>query len=264
MTTSKGERYEARSVISNVDATLTLDMVAGARPSLRVRRKVPRLRPSLGAVCVFVATKADLPALGLTDANIWHYGVTDTEEGYRAVLDGRLPDRPMFFLSVPTLKDPDSQRAPKGQHTLELITFVPSGLFKPWFDKPLRKRGDAYESIKAEVTDRVLEGAERYIAGLRKQAVLVESGTPATVWTFVKGREGGIYGPEHTPDQTFLRRVPTSIGVPGLYLAGASVFGCGVLACMMSGVTAARACDKHLSRRSPRADQGARPVADPS
>jgi phytoene dehydrogenase-like protein len=246
--TRDGASYRSRSVVSNADATLTLEMLEGRRPGRRLSRKIAGLRPSLGALCVFAATDLDLPSMGLSDANVWHYGVADVEEGYRAVLAGRLPDQPMFFLSVPTLKDPASGRAPKGQHTLELVTFVPSALFRPWFDAPLRKRGDTYEAIKADVTERILEGAERYVPGLRSSARMIESGTPATVWTFVKGRDGGIYGPEHTPDQTFLRRVPTRIGVPGLYLAGASVLGCGVLACMMSGVAAAKECDKHLAR----------------
>ena len=248
--TARGGRFEARSVISNADVVNTVDMLDGARPSRKVRRKVKDLRPSLGAFCVFVGTDLDLRATGLSDANVWHYGCDDIEEGYAAAFDGRISEHPFFFLTAPSLKDPDTVRAPEGHHTLEMITFVPSGPFKPWFDKPAMRRGPAYEAVKEEVASHLLKAAERYVPGLRDHVVIQESSTPATVWHFVRGREGGIYGPEHSPDQSIPRRIPTAIGIPGLYLAGASVLGAGVLPCMSSGAMAARRCKHHLRSTS--------------
>ncbi len=249
--TAKGERYQSRAVISNADAALTVDMLDGARPNLRTRRKVDKIRPSLGSFCVFLGTDIDVAAAGITDANIWHYG-GDIESGYQTIYDGRIPDEPFFFLTAPTLKDPETVRAPAGHHTIELITFVPSDLFKPWFDSPPMKRGPAYDAIKAEITAKVLAGAERYIPGLGDHLIVEESGTPATVWHYVRGVDGGIYGPEATPDQSPPRRFGTSIGIPGLFLAGASIFGAGIMPCLMSGAVAGRACSRHL-------DQGANP-----
>ncbi len=239
--TAKGERFESRTVISNVDAKLTVDMIDGARPNFRTRRKVASLRPSLGSFCVFLGTDLDLQAAGLDDANIWHYGTNDLEDAYRSVFEGRTDERPFFFLTAPTLKDPETVRAPAGHHTLELITFVPSELFKPWWDKPVMRRGGDYERIKNEITDRLIAGAERHVPGLSDHITIRESATPATVWHFVRGREGGIYGPEHSPDQSLWRRLSTKIGIPGLYLTGASVLGAGIHTCMVSGVLAAKA-----------------------
>lgn len=248
--TDRGDRFESRSVVSNADVKHTVEMIHGKKPGLFTRRKAKRVRPSLGSFCVYVATDLDLARAGITDANIWHYGTNDIERSYEEVSHGKIPDQPFFFLTSPTFKDPDTERAPDGHHVVELITFVPTGPFKPWFDKPVMKRGPAYTAVKEEIADRVLEGAERYVPGLRDHIVLKESATPATVWHFVRGREGGIYGPEHTPDQTTFRRFTTSIGIPGLYLSGAAVLGAGILPCLVSGVMAARACRKHIERTS--------------
>jgi phytoene dehydrogenase-like protein len=226
-------------------------MLVGARPNLRTRRKVARLRPSLGSFCVFLGTDLDVAAAGVTDANIWHYG-GDVEAGYRAIYDHRLPDEPSFFLTAPTLKDPETPRAPAGHHTIELISFVPTEMWKPWFHLPAKKRGPAYAALKREVADKLLAAAERYLPGLRDHILVEESGTPATVWHYVRGREGGIYGPENAPDQSPPRRFTTGIGVPGLFLAGASVFGCGVLPCLMSGAVAGRACTRYLDQPTAR------------
>ncbi len=245
--TNRDERFEARSVVSNVDATHTMEMLDGAKPGFLVGRRAKRFRPSLGSFCLFVGTDLDPAKFGLSDANVWHYGSNDLEAGYRPAYNNRFNENPFFFLTVPTLKDPETKRAPKGHHTVELITFVPSGPFKPWFDKPAMKRGPAYQALKDELTETLLRSAEIYMPGLRDHVKVMEAATPATVWHFVRGREGGIYGPEHSPDQMFHRRLTPSTGIDGLYLTGSSVLGAGILTCMTSGVLAAGMCRKHLS-----------------
>jgi len=246
LTTSRDERFTATAVVSNMDAVPTFEMLEGARPNVFVRRKVERMKPSLGSFCVFAATDMDVAAAGMTDANVWHYGTSDIDRGYETILDGRMPEDPFYFLTVPTLKDPDSKRAPDGQHTVEIVSFVPTGLFKPFFDRPTKRRGAAYEALKQELTELFLDRAETYLPGLKDHTLYTEAATPATVWSYVRGRDGGIYGPDHTPDQVLLGRFPTEPGVPGLSLAGASGLGCGVMTCMASGMLAANAAKKHL------------------
>lgn len=246
-----GASYRARSVISNVDVKMTADMLRGARPNLSTRRKLAHVEPSLGTFCVFAATDLDIASAGITDSNIWHYDSIDIEAGYAAVMRGEMPERPFFFLTAPSLKDPDSYKAPEGHHTVELLTFAPSSMFKPWWDQPTMKRAPEYRALKDQISENLLARAERYIPGLRDHLILTESATPATVWHFVRGREGGIYGPALTPEQSLFRRVSPTIGIPGLHLCGASVFGAGVLSCLLSGVVAARSCGQFLDDSKP-------------
>ena len=248
--TAKGDRFESRSVVSNVDATHTVEMIEGAKPSRSVRRKAERFRPSMGAFCVFLGTDIDLTKTEVTDSNIWHYGRNDIDAGYADAFDGKLAEAPFFFLTAPTLKDPETVRAPKGHHTLEMITFVPAGPFKPWFDKPAMKRGEVYDALKNEYAEKLIDGAELYVPGLRDHITVKSVSTPATVWTYVRGRDGGIYGPEHSADQMLLNRLTSKSGIPGLYFAGASVIGAGVQTCLLSGLMAGRACAKHLQKKA--------------
>lgn len=234
-----GEQFRARSVVSNVDAADTVRMIEGVKLPAALVKRAASIRPSLGSVCVFVGTDLDLAAAGMTDANIWHYGQTDIDAMYLPLFEGRLPEHSAFFLSAPTSKDPESTgRAPAGKHTLEIVSFAPTAPFRSHFEEPVMRRADSYQRLKQELTERLLTGAERYIPGLRDHIEVIEAATPATVWSYVRGREGGIYGPEHTPDQVGTRRFKTNTGLPGLYLAGASVFGCGVYPCLLSGLAA--------------------------
>ena len=252
VTTAKGDRHEARVVVSNADVKHTVEMLEGARPNWWTRRKVADLKPSLGSFCLFIGTDMDLAAAGLDDSNIWHYGSHDIERGYAPAFQGRMPtESPFFFLTAPTLKDPDTVRTPDRHHTVELITFVPTEPFRKWFDDPTMKRGDEYNALKADFADKLLGAAERYMPGIRDHIIIQEAATPATVWSFVRGREGGIYGPEHSPEQSFPRRIFPSIGVPGLFQSGASVLGAGIMTCLMSGVMAGDQAQKYLAKSRP-------------
>lgn len=233
--------FPARKVISDIDAVDTFAMVEGAEPDADTRRKARAFRPSLGSVCVFVGTDLDPAAAGLGDSNLWHYGNPDIDALYAPLFEGSYPEEPSFFLTCPTLKDPSGHLAPAGRHSVEIVSFGPSAPFRPHFDEPVMRRAAAYQEMKQRITERLLEGAERYLPGLRARAEVVEAATPATVWTYVRGRDGGIYGPEHSPDQVGLRRFRTRTGLPDLFLAGASVLGGGVYPCLLSGVMAGKA-----------------------
>jgi phytoene dehydrogenase-like protein len=234
------EEIEAGTVVSNIDAAQTVALLDGLTPNARTKRQ---LRPSLGTLCVFLGLDTDDIPVGA--GNIWHYGRNDLDEVYAPLYRGEIPDYSAYFLSSPTKKG--AMDAPPGQSTLELISFLPSQPFREWWEKPALKRGPAYQAMKRELADRLVNDAERYVPGLKGHIKVTEIGTPATVWHYVRGRDGGIYGPEQSPDQAGPFRMWPTTGVPGLYLCGASVLGGGVFPCMLSGRIAARLA---MSRKS--------------
>ncbi len=257
---ARGQRFSARSVVSNVDIVHTLGLLRGCRASRRTRRKVRELRPSLSCFSVFLATDLDLPGCGMTDANLWHYGDRDIDAIYQRIEAGTSDGTEFFLITSPTLKDPDSGRSHAGEYTLEVLTFAAPGHYERWLDAPTMKRGGDYLEMKERIADRFIGAAERYIPGLGGRLLHKESATPATVWSYVRSRASGIYGPEHSPDQFGLGRFLPSVGIPGLYLAGASVFGCGISLCLKSGLMAADFAERHLRKARP-----ARvPVGEPS
>lgn len=235
-----GATYRGRTVISNIDAADTLPMIRGAEPGRIFRTRAQRSRPSLGSVCVFLGTDIDLRGNSkMTDANIWHYGNDNIDATYAEVEAGRFPKDPFFFLTAPTLKDPSGSKAPAGRHTLEIITMAHLAPFQKWTDLKTMRRGSDYEELKNELGDRLIEAVEKnYVPNLRQHITVKEVATPATNVSFVRARQGGIYGPELTPDQATLRRFFPFTGIPGLFLAGSSILGGGIMPCTMSGMMA--------------------------
>jgi phytoene dehydrogenase-like protein len=257
--TEQGGEYTARAVISNADPAITLGKLANPQiVPLGMRDKARVLRPSMAAFYVFAGTDLDLPAVGMTDANIQQYESYDLNQIYASLDAATLQERaPYCFITSPSVKDPrgndarvdDPQggHAPEGHHTVEIMTCASYEGFERWADLPPLKRGPEYEALKAKMGRTLIAAAERHIPGLSQHLEVVEYGTPLSNAYWVNAVRGGMYGPEETPDQMGQGRFyDFTSGVEGLYIAGAGTLGGGITACMDSGIGAAGKATDYL------------------
>jgi len=250
--TDSGETYTARAVISNADPVITLgEMVNPQIVPSKIQEKVKLLRPSIGAFYAFIGTDLDLPSAGITDANIYHYSDFDVNKIYDAVNAPMLPEsEPSYFITSPSVKDPQGGHAPRNHHTVEILSFVGYSPFKKWADSPSMKRGEEYESSKKKLGLRLVKAAERYIPTLSEHMECVEYATPLSNEYWVNAVRGGCYGPEETPDQFGRGRFSTfTAGIEGLFLVGAGTLGGGIMTCIASGVLAGEKAAKVLTSK---------------
>jgi phytoene dehydrogenase-like protein len=241
ITTESGERYTARAVISDADPVITLGtLVNQEMVPTRIKRKEQRMRPSGSAFYAFIGTDLDLPSVGVTDANIIHYSGYDINALFKRLTVPVPPeDFPMFFITSPSVKDPEGGHAPEGHHTVEIITGASYQPFERWAQLPSTKRGEEYQGLKEKIGERLISAAERYIPDLSKHIDFVEYATPLSSEYWVNAVHGGNFGPDQTPDQVGLGRFMTfSAGISGLFLAGAGTIGGGVMPCIESGIRA--------------------------
>ncbi|MCR4317195.1 MAG: NAD(P)/FAD-dependent oxidoreductase [Planctomycetes bacterium] len=247
---ASGEEYSADAIVSNLDAAVTFgSIVEREHLSNKLAKKVETLSHSFAHIGLFIATDMDITQCGMTDANIWHYDDVDIDSLFKPLHEGRVPKKVGFFLTATTLKDPEGKRAPEGVHTLEGIILAPFEPFRKWMDLPRKKRGEDYESFKKELSEPLFDKIERtYLPGLRGKVLHSEASTPVTNYSYTKNPSGAIYGPSHTPAQMGLNRFPVKTEIKNLFLAGASVLGCGVVPCAISGKMAAAHALKALPR----------------
>ncbi|MBR9982349.1 MAG: NAD(P)/FAD-dependent oxidoreductase [Desulfatitalea sp.] len=255
VTTAQGDTYTARTVISNADPLITLRrLVDPAIIPRATKKKIARMTPSQGAFYAFVGTSLDLAAAGMTDANIIHFAHTDVNRNFDAIA-GRAASEPFpyFFMTSPSLKDPESSHAPAGCHCLEIISGLgEKDLFKPWAHLPSRKRGPEYERLKQQIGQQLIHSAERYLPDLSRHIEFVEFATPLTNAYWVNAFEGANFGPDQTPKQFGPGRfLDCKSGIDGLFLVGAGTISSGVLGCMASGVWAAQQARDYLKVKNP-------------
>jgi phytoene dehydrogenase-like protein len=254
--TAAGRAYSARAVISNVDPTLTIGHLVSPSELVprRVREKARRLRPSDGAFYAFIGTDLDLPNLGISDANLIHIDGYDLNVIFKCLTLPRIPEKiPYFFLSSPSVKDPDGRHAPQGRHTLQVITGTSYKLFARWAQLPSGQRGESYQALKTDIGMRLVHAVERYIPRLSRHLESVTFATPLSNQYWVNARQGGNFGPDQIPSQVGPGRfIDCASGIPGLFLAGAGTLGGGVMSCMASGFWAATKALDYLHIRSRR------------
>ncbi len=212
-----------------------------------------QLRPSIGAFYAFIGTDLDLPSLGITDANIHYYESFDVNKIYETLNASSLPqDVPYYFLTSPSVKDPQGEHAPKDRHTVEIFMRLNRDIFEKWSDLPSMKRGEDYNALKEKIGEKIIKAAERHIPDLSRHLDYVEYATPLSNEYWVNAVQGGSYGPEMTPNQMGPGRFNSfTAGIDGLFLVGAGTLAGGIMPCVASGVIAAEKASKYIMTLDP-------------
>ena len=244
-----GQKINAPLVISNADLKRTVQGLVGEEhfKSETVER-VRAFRMTLPLYVVYLGLELDLAALELPNTNYWIWGTYDIEGIYDQLENGELPDEKLAYLTVTSIRDPESQQvAPRGYTNLQVMTLVPRE-YAVWnVEKGPAEGGryhrDAeYRRRKEQLAEQLLETAEQVIPGLRKHIDWKEAATPVTQERFTRSTGGTSYGIEFATDQMGPMRVGPETDIPGLFLCGASTpSGHGISNVMLSGVRAAGA-----------------------
>ncbi|MEE8449538.1 MAG: NAD(P)/FAD-dependent oxidoreductase [Thermodesulfobacteriota bacterium] len=238
----KGQEFSAGLVVSDVDAKSTfLHLVGAEHLSEKLVQRVTNLKQSLSSFIIYLGVEMDLASMGLTASNYWLHPSYDLEENYRQLMAGELPSEPPLFITIPTLKDPDSKYAPSGMHVVEIFTLAPYGPFSPWREELFLRRGEEYNRLKEELANRIKVRAEKLIPDLTKHIVMEVTGSPVTNEYYTLATEGAIYGPAKGPGQTGKNSLPLITEIENLHLTGASTSHHGVAGTMLTGKRTASA-----------------------
>jgi phytoene desaturase len=220
---NNGQEIKTSVVVSNIDANTTFrDLLAPGQVSSHYHQRLRRLEPSLSVLGLHLATDLDVHALGVPKVTM--IAAQDLESVYRDALSGGVSG---LAVHIPTVCD--ASLAPPGEHLVILQAFIPS------------EADDFSPSAKARVAQKLLEGAEKVLPGLRKHITFVEGSSEAEDPQYPLHRLGPIYGWAALPQQTGPRRLPNRTPVAGLYLAGHwTQPGHGIWTVVLSGINTAR------------------------
>ena len=173
---------------------------------------------------IFLGLKRDLRAHGLGASNLWLHPSYDIEASFAARFTGRLPPKPLLFVSPTSLKDDSGKLAPKGSSTLVVLTYVPYAKFRKFQWLSPEERGAAYRAMQAELSRWMLAELEARCPGLVGDIAVCEYGTPLAAFERTRAVDGAPFGAAMTMSQWGPAGFRTRTPVPGLLLAGAGIF----------------------------------------
>lgn len=218
-----GTELAARAIVSNADPKATLldlmdetllpenahEQVAG----LDFRSPVMKINVALDRLPQFTSRPGSRAELQGTI----HIGATcmqDLEESFAAAQSGRLPQRPMIEMTIPSVID--DSIAPPGRHVASLfVQHVPHAMDEDWWNNE-----------RDRFCDRVFSLVDEVAPGFSDSVIHREILAPPDLERIFGITGGNIFHGAMTPDRLWSRRpIPAAGGyrtvVPGLYLCGA-------------------------------------------
>lgn len=194
------------------------------------------VRPSIAHLGVYIGLKETAQQLGLPKTNFWIYPGND----YDAALDRFLADKdapfPVVYISFPSAKDPDYENRHPGTATIEIVAPAPFSWFEKWQGTTWGKRGEEYETFKAQLGERLMQHLYEKLPQLKGKVDYYEVSTPVSTEWFSGYQRGELYGLDHTAGRLSQEWLGPRTKIPGLWLTGQDVLTCGVTGAMMAGM----------------------------
>ena len=194
------------------------------------------VRPSMAHLGVYIGLKETAQQLGLPKTNFWIYPGND----YDAALDRFLQDKdapfPVVYISFPSAKDPDYENRHPGTATIEIVAPAPFAWFEQWQGTTWGKRGEEYETFKAQLGERLMQHLYEKLPQLKGKVDYYEVSTPVSTEWFSGYQHGELYGLDHTAGRLRQEWLGPRTKIPGLWLTGQDVLTCGVTGAMMAGM----------------------------
>lgn len=220
-------------IITTYDKLLSKDIVE----KHGLKEQLQKINPSVASGCLYLGLEGSPEELQLPKSNYWIYpDNADHDTCIKRYLNDINEEFPLVYISFPSAKDPDWSNRYPGRSTIDIITLLPYETFEKWEGTKWMKRGEEYEDLKADISNRLLEILYNHLPHLRGKVVHQELSTPLTTKHFINYDKGEIYGLDHSPSrfrQKFLRpRTP----IKNLYLTGQDIVTAGVGGALFSGV----------------------------
>ncbi|OXB73882.1 UNVERIFIED_CONTAM: hypothetical protein H355_005711 [Colinus virginianus] len=187
-----------------------------------------------GGFSVFVGLRGSSQELGLEAANHYIYSDYNLDQimrrYYSSSRDEAAANIPMLFITSPSAKDPTWEMRYPGKSTLSIITMAKYEWFEEWKDKPVHKRGDAYEDVKKSFVDAIMKTVFKLYPHIEDKVEYVSGGTPLTNQHYIASPRGEFYGMDHDMARMQVEAIAAArpqTAIPNLYLTGQDVALCG-------------------------------------
>ena len=239
-----GKKIYAKNIVSNAGIMTTYNKLLPIEivKKHKLKEQLKKVKQSVAHASLYIGLEGSPEDLQLPKTNYWVYPAEgDHDICVKNYLKDLSQPFPVVYLSFPSAKDPDWSKRYPGKSTIDIITLIPYETFEKWTDTRWKKRGEDYEAIKEEFSQRLLKELFKQLPRLKGKVNCYELSTPLTTKHFVNYEKGEIYGLDHSPSrfrQSFLKpRTP----IKNFFLTGQDIVTAGVGGALFSGVLTAMA-----------------------
>ncbi len=248
-----GQEIKAPTIISGAGIVNTYQhlLPEKVQEANNLKSHLTQVQPSVSHACLYIGLNQSPEALSLPKTNLWIYPEDLDHDGcVERYLEDTNQPFPVVYISFPSAKDPDWTNRYPGKSTIDIITLIPWKTFAAWDGSRWMKRGDAYESKKEAISQRLLNILYHHLPQTRKAIEHYELSTPLTTKHFVNYRKGEIYGLDHSPKRFRQKFLKPKTPIKNLYLTGQDIVTAGIGGALFSGLlTASEVIGKNLLKK---------------
>ena len=238
----EGDEIHAPLVISSAGVVNTYGKFLRNAPNIKsYSQQLKTVTPTPSYVCLYMGLNKSAEELKLGNTNLWIYPSYNHDYNVSTFLNDVEKDFPVIYISFPSAKDPTFSEKHPSASTMEAITVSPWKYYDKWSNKPWKNRGENYEMLKSEISDRILEKVYKYVPKAQSVMDYHELSTPLSVKSLANYQQGELYGINHDPERFRQKWLRPKTDIKNLYLTGQDVITVGVTSALFSGLLTASA-----------------------
>lgn len=225
--TENGSVFTADVVVSDVHPSQIVDLVEEHAFTAAYKTRVNSIPNTTGIFSLYLHFKeGTVPYMNHNYYQCGDYSPWD--------IDGRLDaEWPKGYLYMHHCYDKGEPFAKGGV----IMSFLSYDELRKWENTKIGHRGDDYEQLKQELSERLLDVVEKDYPGLRKNIVGYWSSTPLTYRDYTSTPEGSMYGMVKDTSMGPAGRVSFKTKVHNLLLAGQNINSHGMLGVLVGSLT---------------------------
>mgnify|MGYP002037204551 CR=1 FL=1 len=246
----KGEEISAPIIISSAGVVNTYSkLLRNSSQFPALTKNLDNVVPTNSYICLYMGLNKSAANLKLNDTNLWIYPSYDHDKNVSKYQQDTSAPLPVVYVSFPSAKDPAFEQESPGYATMEAITVSSWNNFVAWRNKPWKNRGEDYEQLKEELSQRILQTVYKHVPEAKNALAYSELSTPLTVKSLANYTQGELYGIDHTPNRFHQKWLKPKSKLKNLYLTGQDILTVGVTSALFSGlVTASAITRKNLMK----------------
>ena len=231
--TAKGT-IRGRNFVSNIDPRRTMQLIYGFKLPKSYCKKI-HYEYSDSVFNLYLGLKnIDLKKYGFGRRNIWHHSIFDPDREYMTEIKKDDFSHPWLFISTPSMNTDEGVLAPKGSHTMEVLTFVNYDHFRHLADADPK----TFEAMKTDLAEHMLDIIDKnYLPNIRSFIDLKIIHTPLDVEKMLHSPKGNVYGCSVTPQNYNVNRITSDTPIPNLHLVGATASYPGMMGVILGSMT---------------------------
>ncbi len=235
ITLENGDIINAKTIISSAGIVNTLQKFIKNNGSFNTSL-LKKIKPTESYICLHIGINGSTEDLGLKDTNFWVYPDYDHDKNVQDSLKSIDNKFPVVYISFPSVKDPNWDKEHPGKSAMEAITFSSISWFEKWSELDWKKRGEEYEKLKEELSNRLLEVVYKHVPSIKGKVDYFELSTPLSTRDLANYPKGEMYGIEHGPDRFKQKWLKPKTPIKNLYLTGQDVTTVGFTSALFSGL----------------------------